>query len=125
MKTINDKMVCSICFSENVNEERTISRNINSGVEVIHNDGEFFCENCSEIVDIINKQEYRRETENTQEIILENLAQVLACIANMHDKITSTELIQLLDILGRIFDVLTETVVEITVVDGKATAKVI
>lgn len=54
-------MVCAECGSENVNEERLVSRGINNNV--VYNEEVFgyFCRKCEEPVDIVSETAFIEE----------------------------------------------------------------
>ena len=64
MKTEIEKMVCAICGSENINEERLISMRVNSQTIIEDHLINHFCQDCGDIVDIIEEQEYKKINKN-------------------------------------------------------------
>ena len=57
MKTRKKKevKVCCQCGSENVNEERLISSNVNDGTIVSNDLISYYCNDCQDVVNVVDK----------------------------------------------------------------------
>ena len=60
MKTEIEKMVCALCGSENINEERLISMRVNIQTIIEDHLIDHYCQDCGDVVDIIEEQEYKK-----------------------------------------------------------------
>lgn len=56
--TQKDKIVCAICGSENVNEGRLVSINVNHGSVVNDEFIDHYCEDCEDITSIVWEHEF-------------------------------------------------------------------
>jgi hypothetical protein len=59
MKTENEKMVCALCGSENINEGRLLSVMVNCQTIIDDCHMGYCCEVCGDVVDIITEEEYQ------------------------------------------------------------------
>ena len=64
MKTEIEKMVCAVCGSENINEERLISMRVNSPTIIEDHLIDHYCQDCGDVVDIIEEVEYKKQNKN-------------------------------------------------------------
>jgi very-short-patch-repair endonuclease len=64
MKTEIEKLVCAVCGSENINEERLISMRVNSQTIIEDHLIDHYCQDCGDVVDIIEETEYKKINKN-------------------------------------------------------------
>ena len=61
---VRNKMLCVMCGSENINEERLISMRVNSQTIIEDHLIDHYCQDCRDIVDIIEETEYKKINKN-------------------------------------------------------------
>ena len=61
---VRNKMLCAVCGSENINEERLISMRVNSQTIIEDHLIDHYCQDCRDIVDIIEETEYKKINKN-------------------------------------------------------------
>ena len=61
---VRNKMLCAVCGSENINEERLISMRLNSQTIIEDHLIDHYCQDCGDIVDIIEDAEYKKQNRN-------------------------------------------------------------
>ena len=61
---VRDKMLCILCGSENINEERLISMRVNSQTIIEDHLIDHYCQDCGDVVDIIEEREYKKLNKN-------------------------------------------------------------
>ena len=61
---VRDKMLCILCGSENINEERLISMRVNSQTIIEDHLIDHYSQDCRDIVDIIEEAEYKKQKQN-------------------------------------------------------------
>jgi len=58
---VRNKMLCVMCGSENINEERLLSMRVNSQTIIEDHLIDYYCKDCGDVVDIIEDQEYKKQ----------------------------------------------------------------
>ena len=61
---VRNKMLCVMCGSENINEERLLTVRVNSQTIIENYYIGNYCQDCRDIVDIIEEQEYKKINKN-------------------------------------------------------------
>ena len=64
MKAEIEKMVCALCGSENIEEERLLSIRVNCKTKIDDVHMGYCCGDCGDVVDIIEEQEYKKQNKN-------------------------------------------------------------